>query len=162
MVAAVNRGGTGGGNGSATFRPPATAAPASRYPFRLVDGPVEYDTENTFFVILAKVTNGAGYVPNYKLVGYHQGLGLEWKSIPSCDHMCKASSPVGVHDDEGKLIKKFGRQEANLTFEFPHYENGIFDFVLVNPDGAQVSEPFQIELNSEDGERHWYYLHFSQ
>ena len=149
-------------SGNASFVPQASATPASRFPYRIASGPTEYDTENTFFVVLANVTHNGWPQGNYRLIGFHSTLDLNWESAPSCDHICKASAPVGVHDDDGNLVQAFARQEGNLTFEFPHYEDGTLTLVLVNHEGSQVAEPIQITLNKADGERRWYFVHYNQ
>ncbi|NIP23334.1 MAG: hypothetical protein GWO38_05805 [Phycisphaerae bacterium] len=148
--------------GSFQSNPAATPVPTSRYPFRVVEGPLDYKTKNHFLVILAKVTAGGAFLPNYKLVGFHSPTGRNWESLPSCNHICKASGPPGVHDDEGELIERFLIQEGNIFIEFPFYEDGVFTFMLVDPQGRQASEVLQLELDSSSDNRKWFYLHFSR
>lgn len=161
-VSRSNYGSSSGSVGSFQSHPAATPVPTSRYPFKVVEGPIAYKTKNHFLVILAKVTAGGAFLPNYKLVGFHSPTGLNWESLPSCDHICKASGPPGVHNNEGELIEKFLIQEGNLFIEFPFYEDGVFTFMLVDPQGHQASEVLQLEMDSDSDSRKWFYLRFNR
>jgi hypothetical protein len=114
-----------------------------------VEGPVEYETKNYFFVILARVASGDFLLPGYRLVGTHSPSGIHYQGDPSCDHMCKGSGPKGA----------FPVQEGNLVFEAPFYESGIWSLMLLDPQGHQASEVFQVELDR--GEKRWFYYHFN-
>lgn len=141
--------------------PTPTPKPTSRYPFVVVDGPQEYETKNHFLVILAKVTRNNVPLANYRLAGFHSPTQSEWESIPSCDHFCKGSAPVAASDESGNLVQ-LTRQEGNLVFEYPRYEDGVFTLVLLDPQRNQVSEPFTINMDNDSDDRRWYYMHFAR
>jgi len=151
-----------GSSGGASFSPAPTPLPTSRYPLRIVEGPIAYETDNHFLVVLGKVTRGYGFLAGYRLVGFHSPTGVNWESVPSCGHLCKASGPAGVYNNDGELIERFQIQEGNLVLEFPQYEDGVFILHLVDPQGNQASEVFELPLDSRDDERRWFYIHFHQ
>ena len=155
-----------GGSGSSSVvsqptGPTPTPTATSRYPFVIVEGPLDYKTKNHFLVVLAKVTKGNVIMPNYRLAGFHSPSKAEWESVPSCDHYCKGSAPVAYMNDSNELIN-IPRQEGNLVFEFPRYERGTFTLVLLDPQRQQASEPFVLELDSDSDRRKWFYMHFNQ
>ena len=141
--------------GSIRTGPQPIPTPTSRYPFQIVEGPVAYDTDNHFLVILAKVTKNEAILGNYRIVGFHSPSGLNWKSVPSCGHLCKASGPAEIVDADGKVIKRFPIQEGNLFFEFPYYEEGFWALMIVDPQGYQVSEAFFIKYDGMESSRKW-------
>lgn len=138
----------GSGGSARPTSPPPT--PTSRYPFRLIGEPVAYETDNHFFVILAKVTSGNVLLPGYRIVGNHRPTGAGHQSEPSCNYLCKASGPKGA----------FTVQEGNLVFEAPFYDTGTWSLVLLDPQGRQASELFKVEIDAE--EKMWFYYHLGQ
>ena len=152
-----------GGGSVAQVQPTITPLPASLYPLQLVEGPVAYTTTNHFLVILAQVTaNNTVPLANYKMIGSHSPTGVNWESLPSCNHWCKASGPPGISNKEGTLLKQFSIREGNLVFEFPFYEEGVFSLMLVDPQGRQASEVFQLKLEGGDKERKWFFVRFNR
>ncbi len=140
---------SGGGGSSGAPRP--TPAPTSRYPFRIVTEPLEYKTKNFIFVVYARVTSGDVLLPGYRLIGTHYPTGAHINSEPSCTYLCRASGP----DVEDALI-----QEGNLVFEAFFYDTGYWSLVLVDPQGNQVSEVFNIDIDIK--KRKWFYYHFNR
>ncbi|GAB4534632.1 MAG: hypothetical protein Kow0063_17950 [Anaerolineae bacterium] len=140
---------TRGRGGSPGARP--TPTPTSRYPFRIVETPLEYKTKNFIFVVYARVTSGDVLLPGYRLVGTHYPTGVNIKSEPSCAYLCRASGPKV----EDSLI-----QEANLVFEAFFYDTGTWSMMLVDGQGQQVSEVFHVNIDIKD--RKWFYYHFNR
>ena len=131
--------------------PRPTPAPTSRYPLKLVDGPVAYETKNYLFVVYARITSGGTLLPGYRMVGTHTPSGVHLESAPSCNYLCKASGPK----EEDTLI-----QEANLAFEAYFYDTGTWSMMIVDPQGQQASEVFDIKIDIND--REWFYYHFNR
>lgn len=152
----VVRNNSGSGGGSSAPNP----APASQYPFKIVEGPLSYETTNHIFVILAKVIAGDAPQPGYRLVGTHSPTGFQWESPLSCPDLCKASGPEAIYDKDGNLVKKWNVQKGNLFFESPNYDTGIWSLMLVDARGQQASDIFQLGLDSED--KQWLYYVFSR
>jgi hypothetical protein len=125
--------------------------PTSRYPFRIVAEPLEYKTKNFIFVIYARVTSGDVLLPGYRLIGTHYPTGAHIKSEPSCAYLCRASGP----NLEDALI-----QEGNLVFEAFFYDTGYWSLVLVDAQGNQVSEVFNIDIDIK--KRKWFYYLFNR
>ena len=88
----VTSSGSGSGSGGAVSYGPV-AKPTSVFGFTLVAGPVEYKTNNHFFVVLARITAHGGAASGYRLIGDHQPTGIHFESEPSCNYFCKASGP---------------------------------------------------------------------
>ena len=137
------------GGSSPAGVPQPTQAAGFRYPLRVVEGPVVYDTKNYMFVVLAKVASGGTLLPGYRLAGTHSPSGANVQSAPSCDRMCKASGPKGA----------FPVQEGNLAFEAFFYDTGTWSLILLDPRGQQASEVFQVNVDRKD--RKWFYIHFN-
>ncbi len=133
-----------GGGSSGGPRPTPTST--SRYPFRIVAEPLEYKTKNFIFVVYARVTSGDVLLPGYRLMGTHYPTGAHIESEPSCAYLCRASGP----SLEDALI-----QEGNLVFEAFFYDTGYWSLVLVDPQGNQVSEVFNIDIDIK--KRKWFY-----
>jgi hypothetical protein len=141
---------TRGGSRSTIGTPQPTPTPTSRFPLKIVGEPVAFETDNHFFVILAKVTAGNVLLPGYRMVGNHTPTGAGHQSQPSCDHLCKASGPG----------ETFPIQEGNLVFEPFFYATGTWSLVLLDPQGRQASDVFQVEIDIE--EKMWFYYHFNR
>lgn len=157
----VVRNSSGGKSGVSAPHSASTALPpASQYPFKIVAGPLSYKTENHIFVILAEVTAGGVPQPGYRLVGTHSPTGFQWESPLSCPDLCKASGPEAIYDKDGNLVKKWNIQKGNLFFESPNYDTGIWSLMLVDAHGQQVSDVFQLGLDSEH--KLWFYYVFSR
>jgi hypothetical protein len=139
------------GSGSSSGGPRPTPTPTSRYPLRIVQGPLVYTTTNYIFVVYARITSGDVLLPGYRIVGTHYPTGANVKSAPSCSYLCKASGP----DFEDWLI-----QESNVAFEAFFYDTGTWALILVDPQGNQVSEVFYINIDIKD--RKWFYYHFNR
>ncbi len=160
VVPVITGGGGGGGGGTGGGNPAPTATPASQYPFLMTGGPLSYSTSNHIFVILAQVKNGNQPLEGYRLVGTHSPTGFQWESVVSCPDLCKASGPEAIYDENGKLVEKFQIQKGNLVFESPAYDTGVWSLMLVDSMGRQVSDVFQLALDSAD--KYWFYYEFSQ
>ena len=133
------------------------------YPFQIISGPFEYETDNYFVTILAKLTaNNGQYLPGYRIVGSHSPSGQYFEGVPSCDHLCKASGPAGVYDEDGNKIATFLIQEGNLVYEFPFYENGVLSVTVIDPNWNRVSNIFHIQLDRTSDNRRWFYLHLNR
>jgi len=141
------RQGSGGGSSSGGPRP--TPAPTSRYPLKMLEGPVSYKTHNHFLVVLAQVTRGYAYLPGYRLIATKTPSGAVYKGPPSCPYICKANGP------EGSIL-----QRGNIFLEVP-YESGIVSVMIVDPQGRQASEVFQFD-SSVEGDLWWFYYRFGQ
>jgi hypothetical protein len=156
-------GGGGGGSGGSPTGPTPTPGPTSRYPLHVIAGPVEYTTKNFFVTVLAQITvNNAGYLAGYKMVGFHSPTGFRWEGVPSCNHLCKASGPDAIYDEEGKEIETFLIQEGNAVYEFPFYEDGQLTFWVEDPQGNQASEVIVLPLDRGSDDRRWFYMHFNR
>jgi len=153
-------GGGGGGGGTGGGAPAPTATPASLYPFVMTGGPLSYPTSNHIFVILAQVKVGTQPLEGYKLVGTHSPTGFQWESVVSCPDLCKASGPEAIYDENGELVEKFQIQKGNLVLESPAYDTGVWSLMLVDSMGRQVSDVFQLALDSTD--KYWFYYEFSR
>lgn len=151
---------TGGGGGTGGGAPAPTATPASLYPFLMTSGPLSYETSNHIFVILAQVKVGSQPLEGYKLVGTHSPTGFQWESVVSCPDLCKASGPEAIYDEDGELVEKFQIQKGNLVWESPAYDTGVWSLMLVDSMGRQVSDVFQLALDSSD--KYWFYYEFSR
>jgi hypothetical protein len=143
----------GGSSASRRFSsgPRPTPVPTSRYPLKLADGPVAYETKNYILVVYARITSGGALLPGYRMVGTHTPSGVHIESAPSCNYLCKASGPK----EEDTLI-----QEANLAFEAYFYDTGTWSMVILDPQGHQASEVFDIQIDIND--RKWFYYHFNR
>lgn len=159
-VVPVTTGGGGGGGGTGGGAPAPTATPASLYPFLMTSGPLSYETSNHIFVILAQVKVGSQPLEGYKLVGTHSPTGFQWESVVSCPDLCKASGPEAIYDEDGELVEKFQIQKGNLVWESPAYDTGVWSLMLVDSMGRQVSDVFQLALDSSD--KYWFYYEFSR
>jgi hypothetical protein len=137
----------GGGSSSGGARP--TPAPTSRFPLKLLEGPVSYKTHNHFLVVLAQVTRGYTYLAGYRLIAVKTPSGAIYKGPPSCPYICKANGP------EGSIL-----QRGNIYLETP-YESGVVSLMIVDPQGQQASEVFQITTNV-DLDQWWFYFRFGQ
>ncbi len=155
--------GTGGDVGQASVVTPApSSTPETANPMKIIESQAQ-ETENTFFVIFAQITGNNALVPGYRIVGTHSPSGLAVESGPSCDHLCKASGPKVVDEPGcGKPVActATGRpgQEGNVVFEAFAYDTGVWSLVVADPEGNQVSDVFQIEINYE--QRQWFYYRF--
>ncbi len=139
----------GSGGGSSPGGPTPTPAPTSRYPLKMLEGPVSYKTHNHFLVVLAQVTKGGAYAGGYRLIAIMTPSGAVYKGPPSCPFICKANGP------EGSIL-----QRGNIFLETP-YERGIVSLMIVNPQGQQASEVFQVDTNVEE-DLWWFYYRFGQ
>jgi hypothetical protein len=128
----------------------------------VLSGPIEYETTNHFLVVLAQVKSGSALLPGYKMVGKHQPTGRTWESLPTCAHLCKASGPGAITDAEGKVKEKFSIREGNLFFDPPVYETGTWSLVVLDPQGRQASEYFELKLVNKEDERFWFYMEFGR
>ena len=140
-----------GGSGGSSGGPRPTPTPTSRYPFRIVAEPLEYETKNFIFVIYARVSSGGVLLPGYRLIGTHYPTGANIKSEPSCVHLCRASGPK---------VEDYLIQESNLVFEAFFYDTGYWTLVLVDPQGNQASEVFNVEIDIK--KRKWFFYHFNR
>jgi hypothetical protein len=145
----ARRGSGGGGGSSSSGGPKPTPLPTSRYPLKMLEGPVSYKTHNHFLVILAQVTKGGAYAGNYRLIAIKTPSGAIYKGPPSCPFICKANGP------EGSVLER-----GNIFLEIP-YETGILSLMIVDPQGQQASEVFQVD-SSVDQDQWWFYYHFGQ
>ena len=141
---------TRGAGGGYYGGPSPTPAPTSRYPFSIVEAPLEYTTKNFIFVVYARVASGDVLLPGYRLVGVHSPTGANVKSEPSCPHLCRGSGP---------RRKDWLIQEGNLVFEAFFYDTGSWSLMLLDPQGNQASELFHVTIDIED--RKWFYFHFN-
>jgi hypothetical protein len=139
----------GSGGGSSSGGPKPTPVPTSRYPLKMLEGPVAYKTHNHFLVILAQVTRGYTYLGGYRLIAIKTPSGATYKGPPSCPYICKANAP------EGSIL-----EQGNIFLEIP-YETGIVSLMIVDPQGQQASEVFQVD-SSVDQDQWWFYYHFGQ
>jgi len=142
------RQGSGGGSSSSGGARP-TPAPTSRFPLKMLEGPVSYKTHNHFLVILAQVARGNTYLANYRLIATKTPSSAIYKGPPSCNRICKANGP------EGSIL-----QRGNIFLEVP-YESGIVSAMIVDPQGQQASEVFTMTTNV-DGDQWWFYYRFGQ
>ncbi len=145
----ARRGSTGGGGSSSSGGAKPPPAPTSRYPIKILDGPLSYKTHNHFLVILAELTRGFTYLPGYRLIATKTPSGAVYKGPPSCNRICKANGP------EGTII-----QRGNIFLEVP-YESGVVSFMIVDPQGIQASDVFTMTTNMEN-DQWWFYYHFGQ
>lgn len=143
----------------ATSIPAPVVQPTSIYDFTIVQQPVEYVTENHIFVILARVTAYNAPLGGYRLVGSHQPTGFNFEGASSCDHLCKTSSLGEIYDGDGNIIHRQAYQAGNLVFEAPRYDTGTWTLRLVDAQGRQASDIFQVSLDFE--KKKWIYMHFS-
>jgi len=140
---------SGGGGSSGAPRPTPTSA--SRYPFRIVAGPLEYKTKNFIFVVYARLTSGDVLLPGYRMIGTHYPTGAHIKSEPSCAEICRGSGP---------RVEDYLIQEGNLVFEAFFYDTGTWSLMLIDPQGNQVSEVINIDIDIKN--RKWFYYHFNR
>ena len=145
--APVRQGSGGGSTSSGGARP--TPGPTSRFPLKMLEGPISYKTHNHFLVILAQVTRGSAYLGNYRLIAIKTPSGAVYKGTPSCPYICKANGP------EGSVLER-----GNIFLEVP-YESGIVSLMIVDPQGRQASEVFQITTNV-DLDQWWFFFRFGQ
>jgi hypothetical protein len=143
------RSGSSGGGSSSSGGAKPTPAPTSRYPLKMLDGPVSYKTHNHFLVILAQVTKGGAYAGGYRLIMTKSPSGATYKGPPSCPYICKANAP------EGSIL-----QRGNMYLEVP-YESGVVSMMIVDPQGIQASEVFTATTNV-DLDQWWFYYRFGQ
>jgi hypothetical protein len=139
----------GSGGGSSSGGPKPTPVPTSRFPLKMLEGPVSYKTHNHFLVVLAQVTRGYAYLGGYRLIAIKTPSGAIYKGPPSCPYICKANGP------EGSIL-----QRGNIFLEVP-YESGVVSLMIVDPQGQQASEVFQITTNV-DLDQWWFYFRFGQ
>lgn len=137
----------------------ATPTPACNYPFCVSAGPIEYDTNNYFLVVLAQIKADGILQPGYKLVGTHSPTGVTAESAPSCPDLCKASGVESITDESGNIVR-FEIQKGNVQFETQTYDTGTWTIWVVDPNGQQVSEPINIQIDHEN--RKWYYYEFGK
>ena len=142
------RQGSGGGSSSSGGSRP-TPAPTSRFPLKMLEGPVSYKTHNHFLVILAQVTRGNAYLGNYRLIAIKTPSGAVYKGPPSCPYICKANGP------EGSILER-----GNIFLEIP-YESGLVSFMVVDPQGRQASEVIQVDTHV-DLDQWWFFYRFGQ
>ncbi len=147
-TSAPARSGSGGGS-SSSGGARSTPAPTSRYPLKMLEGPVSYKTHNHFLVILAQVTKGGAYAGGYRLIMTKSPSGATYKGPPSCPYICKANAP------EGSILER-----GNIFLEVP-YENGVVSAMIVNPQGIQASDVFTITTNV-DNDQWWFFYRFGQ
>jgi hypothetical protein len=140
--------GSSGGSSSGGGAKP-TSPPTSRYPLKMLDGPVSYKTHNHFLVILAQVTKGGAYAGGYRLIMTKSPSGATYKGPPSCPYICKANGP------EGSILER-----GNMYLEIP-YESGVVSMMIVDPQGIQASEVFTATTNV-DLDQWWFYYRFGQ
>jgi hypothetical protein len=140
--------GSSGGGGSSSG-PKPTPVPTSRFPLKMLEGPVSYKTHNHFLVVLAQVTRGYTYLGGYRLIATKTPSGAIYKGPPSCPYICKANGP------EGSILER-----GNMFLEIP-YESGVVSLMIVDPQGQQASEVFQITTNV-DLDQWWFYYRFGQ
>jgi len=143
------RQGSGGGGGTSSGGPRPTPAPTSRFPLKMLEGPVSYKTHNHFLVVLAQVTRGSTFLANYRLIATKTPSGAIYKGPPSCNRICKANGP------EGSIL-----QRGNIFLEVP-YESGIVSLMIVDPQGQQASDVFTMTTNV-DNDQWWFYYRFGQ
>ena len=146
-------------SGGGGYQPRATATPRCGHPFCVAAEPIEYDTNNFIFVILAQITADGILQPSYKLVGTHSPTGSHWESPPSCPDLCKASGVEAITDSNGNVVR-FEVQKGNVAFEAPIYDTGVWSVWLVDPNGQQVSDTINIPIDHEN--RKWYYYQFAK
>jgi hypothetical protein len=135
-----------------------SARPTSTFEYTIVTDPIEYETTNNFFAILARVTAYNTPVGGYRLMGVHSPSGITYESPPACGELCKASSPDEYTTSEGVVVRQ-PNQDGNLFFEAPFYETGVWTIQLIAPNGGQASDTFRIDVDA--AERVWVYMHFS-
>ena len=147
---------------SATLTPSAT--PTVFYPMKIIESQA-HDTGNTFLVIFAQITGNNALLPGYRIVGTHSPSDLAVESAPSCVDLCKASGPKTdcepVCDTQCTPVATttgYPIQEGNVVFEAYAYETGVWSLVVADPEGNQVSDVFQIEIDFE--RRQWFYYRF--
>jgi hypothetical protein len=139
--------GGGGGSSSGGAGAGPTPVPTSRFPLKMLEGPVSYKTHNHFLVVLVQVTKGGAYAGGYRLIMTKAPSGATYKGPPSCPYICKANGP------EGSILER-----GNMVLEVP-YESGVVSLMIVNPQGQQVSDVFQITTNV-DNDQWWFYYRF--
>jgi hypothetical protein len=142
----LGRGGSGSTGGA---RP--TPQPTSRYPLKIVEGPLTYETKNYIFVVYARITSGGTLLPGYRMVGTHRPSGATIKSDASCNYLCKGSGP---------RKEQYFIQEGNLVFEAFFYDTGSWSLMLIDPQGQQASDILKIDIDK--AKRVWYYYHFNR
>ncbi len=143
------RNGSSGGGSSSSGGSKATPVPTSRFPLKMLEGPVSYKTHTHFLVILAQVTKGGAYAGGYRLIMTKAPSGATYKGPPSCPFICKANGP------EGSIL-----QRGNIVLEVP-YESGVVSMMIVDPQGMQASEVFTATTNV-DLDQWWFYYRFGQ
>ena len=152
---------------SATWTPSATpvVTPTVFYPMKIIESQA-HETGNTFFVVFAQITGNNVLLPGYRIVGTHSPSGLAVESEPSCVDLCRASGPKDgcepVCDTSCTPVATtttgYPVQEGNVVFEAYAYETGVWSLVVADPQGGQVSDVFQIEIDIE--RRQWFYYRF--
>ena len=124
---------------------PPTATPTPTYPYKVVEGPVGFPTNNSWLTIFVGITAGDNTpIGGLRVIGDHAPSGTHWESDVSCFDFCKISGIAGN--------VKFG----NVTFEPPAYETGLWNLYIVDGGGARVSNniPINIDVNSKS----WYFV----
>jgi hypothetical protein len=146
-------------------RAPA-ATPAPSYPIKIVASQV-YTTSNHFFMMYAQIKIDGMLVAGYRIVGTHYPSGITFESPPSCDFLCKASgATISVTPCCNQLCTPEASglppdvQSGNVVFEAPIYETGTYALRVVNPQGQQISDVFQIPIDIND--RKWFFYVFSK
>ncbi len=141
--------GASGGGYTSSSGPRPTPVPTSRYPLKMLEGPVSYKTHNHFLVVLAQVTRGGAYAGGYRLIAIKTPSGAVYKGPPSCPFICKANGP------EGSILER-----GNIVLEVP-YEMGIVSLMVVDPQGQQASDVFQVDT-TVDEDLWWFFYRFGR
>ena len=136
----------------------ATATPSWQYHFHVTQGPIAYSTTNHWFVVLVQLTDNGIPAAGYRIVGTHNPTGYETESDVSCPDLCKASGVESVTDDNGNIIK-FQIQKGNVVFQGDSYDTGTWTMMVVDGNGQQASDIFEIAINADDPQ--WFYYTFS-
>ncbi|MCB0212793.1 MAG: hypothetical protein KDJ52_25850 [Anaerolineae bacterium] len=128
-----------------TPEPTATSAPHWDYQVsELYNQPTE---ANILSIMVAIQNQNGGFIPGLRLVGVDPN-GIVTKSELSAD------KTIG-HTPPGQVVKS-----GNTKFEpISNYVTGPWTFHLESPDGAQVSDVFTIDMDSEN--RSWYFFRFA-
>jgi len=91
------------------------------------------------------LTDGSNIpIGGLKVVGDHTPSGVHWESGLSCFDFCKRNGLQGT-------VKS-----ANVTFEPPQYDTGVWNLYVVDGGGAQVSSviPVTVDFNAPG----WFFM----
>ena len=129
-----------------TNTPGPTDTPTPSYGYQLAESFASPTQANILSIMVAIQNHDGGWIPGLRLVGIDPN-GVVTKSEVSADQATGYTPP-------SEVVKS-----GNTKFEpISNYVTGTWMFHLETPDGAQVSEQYPLQMDTEN--RSWYFLRF--